>query len=57
VNANGPSSTVILTNSTIGGNQTGTRVITGATIFTSVNNTIKGNGTDVSGALTAAPLK
>jgi hypothetical protein len=57
VNANGPNSIVVLTNGTLGGSQTGVRAINGATVFSSVNNTIKGNGTDLSGSLTAIPLK
>src|SRR6185437_3377572 len=38
VNANGPGSFVILTNSTLGGNQTGVRSINNATVISSVNN-------------------
>jgi hypothetical protein len=55
IRANGPQSTVILTNSTLSGNGIGTQALNGATVLTSQNNTITGNGTDVSGALTAAP--
>ena len=57
VNSNGAQSTVILTNSTVAGNQTGVRVINGATLYTSLNNTIQGNGTEVVGTMTAAPLQ
>jgi hypothetical protein len=55
VNANGPNSVVILTNSTLGGNLTGVRVIGGATVYSSVDNTIKGNGANVSGSMTPSP--
>jgi hypothetical protein len=55
--ANGPQSVVIITNCTIGGNNTGVIQQNGATILTSGNNTIQGNGTDVSGTLTAAALQ
>jgi hypothetical protein len=54
---NGPQSVVIITNCTIGGNNTGVIQQNGATILTSGNNTIQGNGTDVSGTLTAAALQ
>jgi hypothetical protein len=57
INSNGPQTAVVLTNSTIAGNGFGTRILSGGTIYTSQNNTIKGNGMDVSGALTPAPLQ
>jgi hypothetical protein len=50
VNGNGPGSFVILTNSTLGGNQIGVRSINNAQVISSINNTIKGNGTDISTA-------
>jgi hypothetical protein len=50
--ANGPQSFVIISNCTVAGNAIGTQVLGGATISTSNNNTIRGNGTDISGSLT-----
>ena len=55
--ANGPLSSVVLTNNTISGNTLGVQVLNGATVFTSGNNTIKNNTTNVSGTLTAAPMQ
>ena len=61
VNANGPGSLVILTNSTLGGNQTGVRSINNANVISSVNNTIEGNGQNIStsagGTFTPTPLQ
>jgi hypothetical protein len=59
--ANGPQSFVVLTRNTVGGNGTGVQVLNGATVLTSLDNTITGNGPsnnqNVSGTLTAAPLQ
>ncbi|HEY5379156.1 MAG TPA: Ig-like domain repeat protein [Pseudolabrys sp.] len=55
IKANGPQSTVILTNSTISGNGIGVQTLNGGHVYTPHNNTITGNGTDVSGALSSAP--
>jgi hypothetical protein len=55
VMANGPQSIVILSNSTVAGNGTGVRPLNGATIFSSGNNTINGNGTDLTGTITNTP--
>ena len=54
--SNGPQSVVFLTNSTVSGNAVGITV-SGGTVFSSVNNTIFGNGTDVSGTWTAQQLQ
>ena len=55
IKANGPQSSVVLTNSTISGNGTGVQVLSSAQVKSSGNNTIQNNGVDVSGTLTAAP--
>jgi hypothetical protein len=60
--ANGPQSFVILTNNTVVGNAIGVQSLNGATILTSVNNTVTGNGPTnnqnvVGGSLTSAPLQ
>ncbi|HEY5306352.1 MAG TPA: hypothetical protein VIJ52_06765 [Pseudolabrys sp.] len=59
--ANGPQSIVILTNNTVGGNTIGVQQQNGASVLTSGNNTITGNGPsnnqNVVGTLTAAPLQ
>ena len=55
--ANGPQSTVILTNNTVSGNGVGVLVQNGAQVYTPANNTICGNGTDLSGALSSTPLR
>jgi hypothetical protein len=57
IKANGPQSTVILTNSTMAGNGTGVQVQNGATVYTPHSNTIYGNGSDLSGSLTSTPLR
>jgi hypothetical protein len=54
--ANGPLSSVVLTNNTVTGNGTGVQVLNSATVMTSGNNTIRNNGTNISGSLTPAPL-
>jgi hypothetical protein len=51
IKANGPLSTVILTNSTLSGNGTGVQIQNGAHVYSPHNNTITGNSTDVSGVL------
>ena len=53
--ANGPQSTVILTNNTVSGNGVGVLVQNGAQVYTPANNTIGGNGADLSGALSSTP--
>jgi hypothetical protein len=55
IKANGPLSTVILTNSTISGNGTGVQVQNGAHVYTPQNNTIYGNAADLSGSLSSSP--
>jgi hypothetical protein len=59
--ANGPQSFVILTNNTVGGNTVGVQQQNGATVLTSHNSTITGNGPsnnqNVSGTITQAPLQ
>jgi hypothetical protein len=59
--ANGPLSFVILTNNTVGGNGIGVQVLNSATVLTSVNNTVTGNGPsnnqNVVGTITSAPLQ
>ncbi|HEY5380574.1 MAG TPA: hypothetical protein VIJ78_13715 [Pseudolabrys sp.] len=50
--ANGPLSSVVITNNTVTANTIGVQQQNGATIFTSGTNTIKNNGTNVSGTLT-----
>jgi hypothetical protein len=57
IKANGPLSTVILTNSTVSGNGTGVQVLNGAHVYTPQNNMIYGNGADLSGSLSSAPPK
>jgi len=54
--ANGPLSSVVLTNNTVSGNFTGVQVLNSATVLTSGNNTIRNNTTNISGSLTPAPL-
>ena len=53
--ADGPQSTVILTDSTISGNGVGVQVLNRGVVYTPQNNTVHGNGTDLSGTLTTAP--
>jgi parallel beta-helix repeat protein len=55
--ANGPQSFVVLTNNTVSGNTIGIQVLNSANVNSSVNNTIFGNGTDVSGTINNQPLK
>jgi hypothetical protein len=55
--ANGPQSFVVLTNNTVSGNTNGIQVVNGASVNSSVNNTIFGNGVDVSGVINNQPLK
>ncbi|HWJ18919.1 MAG TPA: hypothetical protein VNR65_09370, partial [Geobacterales bacterium] len=59
--ANGSLSFVVLTNNTVSGNAIGVQVTNGATVLTSVNNTITGNGPtnnqNVVGTITNAPLQ
>ena len=59
--ANGPQSFVVVTNNTIGGNTIGLQQQNGATVITSHNSTVNGNGLsnnqNVSGTLTQAPLQ
>jgi hypothetical protein len=55
--ANGPQSSVVLTNNTVTGNGIGVQVQNSATVFTSGNNTIKNNTTNISGSLTPSPLQ
>ena len=59
--ANGPQSFVIVTNNTVGGNTIGVQQQNGATVITSHNSTITGNGPsnnqNVGGALTPVPLQ
>ena len=55
--ANGPQSTVILTNNTVSGNGVGVLVQNGAYVSTPQSNTISGNGIDLSGSLGSAPLR
>ena len=55
IKANGPLSTVILTNSSISGNGTGVQVQNGAHVYTPQNNTIYGNAADLSGSLSLSP--
>jgi hypothetical protein len=55
IKANGPLSTVVMTDSTVSGNGTGITVQSGGHVFTPHNNTITGNGTNVSGSVTSAP--
>jgi len=59
--ANGPLSFVIVTNNTVDGNTVGVQQQNGATVLTSHNSTITGNGPsnnqNVSGTLTQAPLR
>lgn len=57
IKANGPQSTVILTNSTVSGNGIGVLTQNGGIVYTSTNNTVFGNGTDVNGTLTTAPKR
>jgi GH25 family lysozyme M1 (1,4-beta-N-acetylmuramidase) len=57
IDADGPNSTLILTNGTLTGNQAGVAVVNGATVYTSLNNTIKGNGVDLGGVITDNPRK
>lgn len=49
INADGAQSQLVLSNSTITGNNIGLKSSNGAVIATSANNTIQGNGTNVSG--------
>ena len=53
ITSNGPQSVVFLTNSLISGNAVGTLTANGGTVFSSANNTIFGNGMDMSGTRTA----
>ncbi len=55
--ANGPQSFVILTNNTVSGNSIGLQVLNGASVASSGNNTIFGNGTNVSGTFGTQPLQ
>jgi hypothetical protein len=55
IKANGPQSTVILTNSTVSRNGIGVQVLNSASVYTPQNNTIYGNGVDISGALSSSP--
>ena len=55
--ANGLQSSVVLTNNTVTGNGTGVQVQNSATVFTSGNNTIKNNTTNINGSLTPSPLQ
>jgi hypothetical protein len=55
--ANGPQSSVILSNNTVSGNGLGVQVLNGATVYTAGNNIVAKNGNDVSGTLTAAPTR
>ncbi len=55
IKANGPQSTVILTNSTVSGNGIGVQMLNGGHVYTPQNNTITGNGADLSGSLSSAP--
>jgi hypothetical protein len=59
--ANGPLSFVIITNNTVDGNTIGVQQQNGATVLTSHNSTITGNGPsnnqNISGTLTQAPLR
>jgi hypothetical protein len=57
IKSNGPQSFVILTNSTIVGNALGVQTLNSGVMVSSGNNTIYGNGTDVSGTLTPQALK
>ncbi|HEY5378441.1 MAG TPA: hypothetical protein VIJ78_02765 [Pseudolabrys sp.] len=50
--ANGPLSSVVLTNNTVTGNGIGIQQVNGATVRTSGNNTIQNNTTNISGTLT-----
>ena len=54
--ANGPLSSVVITNNTVTGNGIGVQQVGGATILTSGNNTIRNNGTQISGTLIPAAL-
>jgi len=54
--ANGPLSFVVLTNNTVTGSSTGIQQLNSATVQTSGNNTIRNNGTQISGTLTPAQL-
>ena len=53
---NGPQSFVILTNNTVTGNGIGVLVQNGASVVSSINNTIYGNATNVSGPITNVAL-
>ena len=55
IKANGPLSTVVLTNSAVSGNGIGVQVQNGAHVYTPQSNTISGNSTDLSGSLSSAP--
>ncbi|HEY5306576.1 MAG TPA: hypothetical protein VIJ52_07925, partial [Pseudolabrys sp.] len=59
--ANGPLSFVIVTNNTVDGNTVGVQQQNGATVLTSHNSTITGNGPsnnqNVSGTITQVPLR
>jgi len=55
--ANGLQSTVLLTNNTVTGNGIGILQQNSANILTSGNNSIRNNGTDISGTITAAALR
>jgi hypothetical protein len=55
--ANGTQSNVLLTNCTVSGNTNGVQISNGASAYSSGNNTIFGNGVDVSGTLTTQAPK
>jgi len=55
--ANGTQSFVLLTNCTVSRNSNGVQVLNGANAYSSGNNTIFGNGVDVSGTLVAQATK
>jgi hypothetical protein len=55
IKANGAQSNVILTNSTVSGNGIGVQVINAGHVYTPHNNTISGNGGDLSGSLSSSP--
>jgi hypothetical protein len=57
IKANGPQSNVVLSGSTISGNGIGVQVLNGGHVYSPQNNTIYGNSTDVSGALSSTPPK
>lgn len=55
IQASGLQATVILTGNTISGNGTGVLVQNGAQVYTPQSNTIRDNGTDLSGPLSSVP--